>query len=182
MIQRVKKQRDARLNEGWQEVRVWVPSKKDAEDIRNIANERRSKAEALDGLTKEVPKVNLETVTRIAQAIAQHGSKEYVTSSGAILDLMNKLADEDDLRGFAHTVAFITRAKPINAKFVIEYVPAKISNFLIKLRGVSVTDWRRWANANPKWSDQLKNSVRHPEQFERVVEGMARSIKVAKAN
>ena len=41
VVQRVKNQRDARLLEGWQEVRVWVPSEKDAEDIRNIAADRR---------------------------------------------------------------------------------------------------------------------------------------------
>lgn len=177
VVQRVKNQRDARLLEGWQEVRVWVPSEKDAADIRNIAAERRAKAEALEGLSKEVRKVSPPTEARIARAIAEHGSSAYTTPSGAVLDLMTELAGEDDLRGFSRAVVILARAKPANAKFVIERVPAKVSNFVIRHRGVSATDLMKWAEANPQWPDDLKNSVRDPEVFERVVETMSESIK-----
>jgi hypothetical protein len=177
VVRRVKNQRDARLLEGWQEVRVWVPSEKDANDIRNIAAERRAKAEALDGLSKEVPKVSPQTEARIAQAIAQHGSTAYTTPSGAVLDLITKLADEDNLQGFSRAVVILARAKPANARFVIESVPAKISNFIIRRRDVTAGDLMKWADANPQWPDELKRSVRDPKQFERVVEAMAKSIK-----
>jgi len=36
----------------------------------------------------------------------------------------------------------------------------------------------KWADANPQWPEDLKRSVRDPEQFERIVEAMAESIKV----
>lgn len=178
VVQRVKNQRDARLLEGWQEVRVWVPSEKDAEDIRNIAADRRAKAEALDGLSKEVPKVSSQTEARIAQAIAEHGSAAYNTPSGAVLDLMTELAGEDDLQGFSRAVVILARAKPANAKFVLARVPAKISNFVIQHRGIAASDLMKWADANPQWPEDLKRSVRDPEQFERIVEAMAESIKV----
>ncbi|MBB3589455.1 hypothetical protein E2E30_19450 (plasmid) [Sphingomonas sp. AAP5] len=177
VTQRVKNQRDARLLEGWQEVRVWVPSEKDAVEIRNMASDRRAKAEALDGLSKEVPKVSLHTEVRIAQAIAEHGSAAYNTPSGAVLDLMTELAGEDDLQGFSRAVVILARAKPANAKFVLARVPAKISNFVIQYRGIAAFDLMKWTDANPQWPDDLKGSVRNPEQFERVVEAMVESIK-----
>lgn len=177
VVQRVKNQRDARLLEGWQEVRVWVPSEKDAEEIRNMASDRRAKAEALDGLSKEVPKVSSHTEVRIAQAIAEHGSAAYNTPSGAVLDLMTELAGEDDLQGFSRAVVILARAKPANAKFVLARVPAKISNFVIQHRGIAALDLMQWADANPQWPEDLKRSVRDPERFEGVVEAMAESIK-----
>lgn len=177
VVQRVKNQRDARLLEGWQEVRVWVPTEKDADEIRKIASDRRAKAEALDGLSKEVPKVSLHTEVRIAQAIAEHGSAAYNTPSGAVLDLMTELAGEDDLQGFSRAVVILARAKPANAKFVLARVPAKISNFVIQHRGIAASEFLRWAGTNPQWPDDLKGSVRDPEQFERVVEAMVERIK-----
>lgn len=41
VVRRVRRQRDVRLAEGWQEVRVWVPTEQDANDIRNLAADRR---------------------------------------------------------------------------------------------------------------------------------------------
>lgn len=177
VVQRVKNQRDARLSEGWQEIRVWVPTEQDAEDIRNIAAERRAKAEALDGLSREVPKVTPQTEARIAQAIAAHGSAAYNTPSGAVLDLMSELAGEDDLQGFSRAVVILARAKPANAKFVLARVPAKISNFVVQHRQITPSDLMKWADANPQWPEDVKRSVRDPEEFERVVEAMAESIK-----
>ncbi len=177
VVKRVKAQRDVRLLEGWQEVRVWVPTEQDADDVRNLAAERRAKAEALTGLSKEVPKVTPQTEARIAGAIALHGSAAYTTPSGAVLDLMTELANEDDLQGFSRAVVILARAKPANARYVIDSVPAKISNFVIRHRGISATDFMNWAKANPTWADELKQYARHPEAFERAVEALAHSIK-----
>ena len=54
---RVQKQRVIRNAAGWVEVKVWVPTEHDAEDIRNLAAKRRAQAEALFGLSNEVSTV-----------------------------------------------------------------------------------------------------------------------------
>lgn len=176
-LSRVQKQREIRVAAGWQEVKVWVPTEKDAEDIRNLADERRKKAEALEGLHDEVKTVTPETQTRIAQAIADHGSAAYTHSSGAVLDLMTKLADEDDLQSFSRAFIILARAKPTNAASVASFIPAKISNFLIKYRGVDPRMMMDWSHAHPEWTDRLKDAVRDPERFELVVEAMAQEMK-----
>jgi hypothetical protein len=156
---------------------VWVPTDEDAEDIRNLAAERRAKAEALHGLSEGVPTVSPATQSRIAHAIAQHGSAAYTHTSGAVMDLMTRLADEDDLQGFSRAVVIFARAKPANAASVADRVPAKISNFLVKHRGVGASALMKWTQANPNWADDLIHAVRDPSRFEQVVEDMARSIK-----
>lgn len=176
VAERARRQRDVRVAEGWQEVKVWVPTQKDGDDIRKLAAERRAKAEALHGLSKEVPMVSVETEMRIARAIAEHGSAAYNTEPGAVLDLMTKLAEEDDLVSFSRAFVIVARAKPANATFVAARVPAKISNFLIKHRNVSPSALIRWTENNPGWVDELKGAVRDPVRFERVVEAMARVI------
>lgn len=177
VVTRVRRQRALRVSEGWREVKVWVPTETDAEDVRKLAAERRARAEALHGLCKEVPKVSQETEMRIAKAIAEHGSAAYTTPSGAVLDLMTSLTDEDDLIGFSRAFIILARAKPASASFVENAVPAKISNFLIKHRGIDVGALVKWTEINPKWADDLKNAVRHPAQFKQVVEAMAALIK-----
>jgi hypothetical protein len=175
-VARVQRQRGLRVAEGWQEVTVWVPTEADAEDVRNLAAERRAKAEALHGL-KEIPKVTPEIERRIAKAIAEHGSAAYITPSGAVLDLMTQLADQDDLASFSRAFIIVARAKPPNAAFVASAVPAKISNFLIKHRGVSANAMMKWTTANPGWGDDLIDAVRDPVRFEQVVEAIATAIK-----
>jgi hypothetical protein len=90
---------------------------------------------------------------------------------------MTQLADEDDLASFSRAFVILARAKPTNAVFVASAVPAKISNFLIKHRGVSANALMKWTTANPAWGDDLTNAVRDPVRFEQVVEAMATAIK-----
>lgn len=139
---RMKKQRKSRATEGWHEVKVWVPTEQDAIDIRKLAEERRAKAQALDGLSKEIPAVTPETSARIARAIAEHGSAAYTTPSGAVLDLLTQLTEEDDLRSFSRAFIILARAKPANAAFVANAVPPKIANFLVRHRGVDFRPWK----------------------------------------
>lgn len=174
---RARKQRDLRVTEGWQEVKVWVPTEADADDVRKLAAERRSRAENLDGLSDKVPLVTPETQTRIAVAMAQHGSAAYTTPSGAILTLMTDLMDAQDLVAFSVTVAVLAHARPSNAPYVISAVPAKVSDFLVKYRGIDGRDLTAWTQANPDWTDQLKITVRDPDQFPSAVEQMAAAIK-----
>ncbi len=177
VVARVRRQRNLRITEGWHEVKVWVPTESDAEDIRKLAAERRAKAEKLDGLSREVPKVTSETEMRIARAIAEHGSAAYRSPSGAVLDLLTELANEDDLQGFSRAFVILARAKPGNATFVSASVPAKISNFLIQRRGISSQAFLNWTASRPGWRSELEEAVRDPARFERVVEDMAVAIR-----
>lgn len=177
VVNRVKRQRDVRLAEGWREVRVWVPTEKDAEDVRNLAKERREYAEALLGLSEEVNSMPQETATRIAQAVAEHGSAAYIHTSGAVLDLMTQLADEDNLQGFAKAFIHLARAKPASASFAASFIPAKIRNFLFKHRRIPPNAMVQWTNAHPDWAETLKSAVRDPKRFELTVEAMAREMR-----
>ncbi|WP_236000434.1 hypothetical protein [Bradyrhizobium uaiense] len=118
VVRRVKRQRDVRLAEGWQEVRVWVPTEQDANDIRNLAADRRAKAKALAGLRRKLRACPQKTLQRIAEAIASQGSAAYTTPSGPVLDLLTKLAEEDDLASFSRAFILLARAAPANAAFV----------------------------------------------------------------
>jgi hypothetical protein len=90
---------------------------------------------------------------------------------------MTSLTDEDDLIGFSRAFIILARAKPANASFVENAVPGKISNFLIKHRGINSSAMLKWTEKNPKWTDVLKNAVRNPAQFAQVVNAMATSIR-----
>lgn len=175
-IARVKKQREARSSEGWRLVTVWVPTEADADNIRKLATDMRDRAERLDGLSQEVKTVSIETEIRIGQAIAEHGSAAFVSPSGAVLDLMTQLANEDDLIGFSRAVVILARAKPSNAAYVIAAVPAKISNFIIKHRNVSVTELIAWQRTNPDWPERLKQTVREPVVFAAAVDRLVKDI------
>ncbi|MCB1520490.1 MAG: hypothetical protein KDJ37_07935 [Hyphomicrobiaceae bacterium] len=174
---RVRRQRDARVTEGWVEVKVWVPTETDANDVRKLAAERRAKALALHGLCEEIRTVTPEKAARIAKAIEDHGSAAYNTPSGAVLDLMTELANEGDLQSFARAFVILARAKPANAQFVAAAVPGKISNFLVNHGGISSNDLNNWAADNPDWSAELQRAVRNPDSFDRVVEAMADAIR-----
>jgi hypothetical protein len=174
---RVRKQREARVSEGWQLVTVWVPTEANAKRVRKLAQDMRDSAERLHGLSKEIRTVTIETEIRIGQAIDEHGSAAYSTPSGAALELLTELANKDDLIGFSQAVVILTRAKPNNASYVIAAVPAKISNFIIKQRSVSPRELIAWTNANSDWPDRLKDAVRRPEKFVRLVEKMVHDIR-----
>jgi hypothetical protein len=161
---------------GWQEVKVWVPKEQDARDIRVLAAERRAKVGALDGLSKEIENVTLETETRIAEAIAQHGSAAFNHSSGAVLDLMTNLADAGDLEGLSKAFVMLARAKPAKAAFIANLVPAKVSNFLVKHRGIDAVALDAWCERNQGWTERLKSSLRDPAHFVSTVGSIAEEI------
>ena len=174
---RMRRQRELRAAEGWHEVKVWVPTERDAADIRQLAAERRAKAEALHGLSEEIPKVPPETEVRIAKAIAEHGSAAYITPSGAVLDLLTQLAHEDDLEGFSRAFVILARAKPSNAAFVAAAVPGKISEYLVTRRAVAPEVLAKWTAANPSWTEDLQDAVRDPSRFPDAVMAMEQRIK-----
>jgi hypothetical protein len=177
VIQRVKRQRDARVNEGWFEIRVWVPTEADAEDVRKLAAERRAKAEALHGLKEGVTSMNATNETRILLAVADQGSSAYTTESGAVLTLLTDLAQEGDLTGFSHAFTIFARAKPANAAFVANATPAKVLNgYFLNHQHIDASAFLQWEKANGTWSDAIRDALRDPERFKRVVEDMAAAI------
>lgn len=178
VAERVTRQRAARLREGWQEVRVWVPTEKDADELRRLAERKRAEAEALHGLKQGVTGMNSATAAAILNAILSQGSKAYNTPSGPVLTLLSELAAQGDLRSFSNAFVIFARAKPANAHYVEQSVPAKILNqYLHACRGVTLTEFERWRAKNPDWAQRLKDAVRDAELFEHVVEQMATEIR-----
>jgi hypothetical protein len=175
---RARRQRELRVTEGWQEVKVWVPTETDAEDVRKLAADRRLLAEALHGLSDKVTLVTPDVQIEIAKAIAAQGSAAYSTPSGPVLDLMTRLLDADDLGAFSAAFVIFARAKPGNAAIVAAAVPGKVTNFLVKHRGVDGHKLAAWAQANTDWAEDLKALVRDPARFPDAVEQMANAIKV----
>jgi predicted membrane chloride channel (bestrophin family) len=179
--QRIKRQRADRIREGWEEVRVWVPSRQDAEDIRKLAAERRSLAEAqFHTLAQKEYAMNLEA--NIADAIDQQDSPDYITPSGAMLTLMTKLAEEGELMGFSRAFLAFARAQPRNASLVQSSAPAKILNgYFFKHRDLKNGAYERWERANPAWGDTIIAALREPERFAQVVSEMADDFQKAAA-
>jgi len=176
--QRTKRQRDARLRESWQEVRVWVPTDEDADDIRKLAAERRAKAEALHGLRKGVPSMNITTEQRIIKAIASQGSPAYLTESGPVLTLLSDLARDGDLASFSRAFIVFARAKPANAAFVAGATPAKVLNcYLLEHLGVNSSVFIEWEKDNRDWATTIQNALRDPARFEHVVGEMVTALR-----
>jgi hypothetical protein len=177
--QRVKRQRADRIREGWEEVRVWVPSRQDAEDVRKFAAERRLLAEAqFHNLTQKEYVMNVDA--DIADAIDQQDSPDYITPSGAMLTLMTRLAEGGDLVGFSRAFLAFARAQPRNASFVQSSVPAKILNgYLFKHRSLDRAAYDRWERDNPAWGDTIIAALREPERFAQVVSEMAADFQSA---
>jgi hypothetical protein len=130
----------------------------------------------------EISSVDADTESRIEKALAEHGSAAYTTAAGAVLDLMTNLTEENNLAGFSRAVVLLDREKPASAATVLEAVPAKISNFLIRRRGVTLQALLQWQHKNPDWVDRLKNSVRDSSRFQQAVEAIAQEIKTTEVN
>lgn len=178
VAERVTRQRVARLREGWQEVRVWVPTEKDADELRRLAERKRAEAEALYGLNQGVTGMNSATATAILTASLSQGSKAYNTSSGPVLTLLSELAAQGDLRSFSNAFVIFARAKPANAHFVEQRIPERILNqYFHACRGVTLIEFERWRTKNPDWAQPIKDKVRDADLFEHVVEQMASEIR-----
>jgi hypothetical protein len=176
---RVKRQRDLRIREGWQDVRVWVPSEKDAVEIRALAERMRARAESLEGLKEGVSGMDANRERAIADAISQQGSPAYSTPSGPVLTLLSELAERGDLRSFSNAFVAFARAKPVNASYVEASVPAKILNqYFCRRHGVTVSQFERWRARHPNWAEDLKDTVREPARFEMTVESMLARIQM----
>jgi len=176
--QRVKQQREARLDEGWVEVRVWAPTADAAADIRLYAEKLRRDAEQIHGLDEVCQLMNQETYNRIKKAILNQGSPAYVTESGPVLELLTELAAEGHLQAISKAFNEFSKAKPGNMLFVKDSIPAKILNhYWLKLLKLESKNLTSWINKNPEWASIMKSELRHPEKFEEFVKTAAEEIR-----
>lgn len=178
--QRIKKQREARMNEGWAEARVWVPTKADAEKIQEYAAQLRAKAQELNELDElqGIKKMHPDTYTQIKGAIAEQGSAAYNTPSGAVQTLLSEFARDGYIADFAEAFVLFARAHPSNASFVEASVPGKILNgYFIRNQQIDVKELVAWQKKHPDWAEILRSTVRQPEKFELVVLDMAIAMK-----
>jgi len=172
---RILKQRDARSTEGWAEVRVWVPSKSDAEKVQAYAAQLRAKALELEDLNEleSIKKMHPESLQKFKDALAQQGSRAYTTEFGAVHTLLSDFARDGHIADFAAAFALLARANPAHASSVERDVPAKVMNhYWIRHKGIDAGAFLAWEKEHPEWSETLKACVRNPAQFEQVVDEM----------
>jgi hypothetical protein len=177
---RIKKQREVRLKEGWVEVRVWVPTKSDAEKVQEFAAQFRAKAQEVEWLNQleGVKKMHHDRYQQIKDAIAQQGAAAYVTPSGAVQTLLSELARDGYIADFAKAFVLFARAHPGNASFVEASVPAKIMNhYWMRNQQIDTDAFMAWKEKHPDWADILKACVRNPAQFEQTVDEMVVALK-----
>lgn len=176
--QRVRQQREARLGEGWVEVRVWAPTADAALDIRQYAEKLRREAERVHGLDEICQHMDKEKYNRIKEAIMSQGSSAYNTESGPVLELLTELAAEGDLRAISEAFNEFSKAKPGNMLFVKESIPAKILNhYWLRLLKLDYKSLISWVDKNPEWAEIMKSEVRHPEKFEAFANAVAKEIR-----
>lgn len=178
--QRLKEQRQARTQAGWVEVRVWVPSKDDALKVQEFAGKLRSRIlnkQALEQLIG-VKQMNEEIRSRILNALENQGSEDYVTPSGAFLELLTELAKTGQLADMSAAYQIFVDAYPSNANFVASSVPAKVLNhFFIPSLGLNgASHFLQWTKANLEWANELAESL-PTVQFQQTVNRMLLSMK-----
>ncbi len=174
--ERLKRQRDARVDVGWQEVKVWVPTREDADDVRALAAHRRSKAERLEPLL-EIRSMNVKTLKDAIEAVREQGSAAYTNPAGPILTLLSDLAGKGDILGVAQAYGVFARAKPAYARQVADAIPAKINAQFFGRLGIEIPRLMRWIETNPGWAESLKATLMRPLAFAGLVESMAAEIR-----
>lgn len=178
--QRVKNQRQARIQAGWEEVRVWLPTKDDARQVRELAAKLRAKALDMQSLEQleGVYQMNDAIRKRVLAAVENQGSNKYVTPSGAFLELLTELAKLGHLADMSTAFRIFVEAHPSNAKFVANSIGAKILNhFLIPSLGLNGTDrFLQWQESHPDWAITLAESL-PTSQFKHTVNDMLADIK-----
>lgn len=178
--QRVKNQRQARIQAGWQEVRVWVPTKDDAKQVQELAAKLRAKILDKQGL-EQLPGVKAmcdEVRERVLSAIQSQDMPAYVTPSGAFLELLTELAKKGHLADMSAAFEIFVEAHPSNAKFVASSVGSKVMNhyFIPSLGLDGSRQFLQWQEGNPNWATMLTESLL-AGHFQRTVDNMLTDIK-----
>lgn len=155
---RVSALRKARLDAGWVEVRQWAASAADAEKLRAYGEQLRM--ETLEGTLRSIGqkrKMPEAVIDRALLAIWAQGSREYISPSGATLELLSDLARAQALRDVNGVYEMFVHAHPSNARNVSSQVPAKVLNHYV----LSQLDFRgterfmTWQKQNPKWAEHV---------------------------
>jgi hypothetical protein len=165
-------------------VRVLPP---DADSVaRYVADHRTGKAqywadaggtEAARALHDALAAIGVRNARRVADAISRLGSEAYITPSGPVLELLSELAEEGELETFAKAYGLFATVRPMNADFVRDSVPAKISSrYLASHRRLNASKILSWASDNPDWPDRLKTTIAKPALFALTVDSMAGAI------
>ncbi|MGX8014149.1 hypothetical protein ACVDG8_036915 (plasmid) [Mesorhizobium sp. ORM8.1] len=172
---RVRTQREARLLAGWHEIRTWVPTKEDADELLALADQRRKRAAHTQ--RSKGAEMKPENLAKILAAIANQGSKKYNTPSGPVLEALSDIAAQGDVGDVARGFQLFASAKPTNATVVAGHIPAKILNqYLFRHRGIVATAFLAWEETHKDWADRLKQALRNPLMFESAVDDMAVGI------
>lgn len=180
--QRVKSQRQARLQAGWVEVRAWVPTKEDAEEVQKLAAELRAKAldittiERLEGV-KCMNKVFRQSVL---DALSHQGSTVYATPSGAFLELLSELAKQGNLADMSAAFRVFVAAYPSNANYVATSVPPKLLNhyFIPSLGLNGAGHFLQWQQNHREWATVLTESLLN-DKLQHTAENMLADIRAA---
>ncbi|MGF6245521.1 hypothetical protein P3T42_007299 [Paraburkholderia sp. GAS38] len=160
--ERMSAQRKARTDAGWVEIRLWAASEADAVKIRTYAEELRMQTlePALRRIGRE-RKMSPAVISRALDAFRAQGSREYVTPSGATLELLSDLARAQQLRDANGVFEMFALAHPSNARHVSGQLPAKVVNHFImsKLDFRGVERLMAWQKKNPQWSTEIQTAL-----------------------
>ncbi|MBO2962227.1 hypothetical protein J4761_19565 [Burkholderia pseudomallei] len=106
-------------------------------------------------------KMSPAVISRALDAIKAQGSREYVTPSGATLELLSDLLRAQQLRDANGVFEMFAHAHPSNARHVSGQVPAKVVNHFVvgKLDFRGVERLMVWQKRNPKWSKDLQAAL-----------------------
>jgi len=179
---RARKLRAIRFAAGWEEVKVWVPSRQAADEVKKLAASKRAQARGLDGLSEAASAVSDGMKMDVVQAIAEHGQAPHPQVPNAVVDLMSLLAEVGDLQSCARAFAIVVRARPALAASAKSTLPEQVSRLLVLHHDIAPTDLRAWKDANRHWKDLVINAIRDPHLFERTVEQMVRDIRLRSAS
>lgn len=149
-------------------------------NIQELAGKLRSRIlnkQALEQLIG-VKQMNEEIRSHILNALENQGSNDYVTPSGAFLELLSELAKTGNLADMSTAYQIFVEAYPSNANFVANSIPAKVLNhFFIPSLGLNgASHFLQWAKANLEWANELAESL-PTVQFQDTVNRMLFSMR-----
>lgn len=164
--ERVSAVRKARLDAGWVEVRHWAVSPEDAEQLKTYGEQLRMRSlEPNLRLCAAERQLPAEILEQAMHAIWAQGAREYVSPSGATLELLTDLCRAGDLKSVNTVYQMFALAHPGNARFVAGQVPPKVLNhhILAKLDFRGTERFLVWEKGLSAWGDDLKVALERGE-------------------
>lgn len=125
--------------------------------------------------------LGVDDTVKVAEAIRAQHAPEYVTPSGAMLELLRGFALEGRVRAFAHGYRMFSVIHRLNATFVAAQAPAMIGHYLAAHHGVSDQAWAQWLKRHPDWGGQLREALADPARFEGFVSTTAATLEAGES-